>query len=494
MLQAINDRIKGWLGIAIVVLIGLPFALWGIQSYLDDSGPRYAAKVNGTEITSNEFERTVSMQRQAMMRKYGGNLPVEESVLRDTTLTQLINQRLLENVSYENGYRVSDNILSAKIKQQFSQEGVFDRERFEMSVASLGMNIPMYEQTLRNELRVQQMQAAIINSSFATKQEINSLASLEGQTRDISTITFNVEHFSADYSPTDEEIQTFYNENPQRFMTPEKVLVDYVEIKSEDLAENVEIDEAMIRKMYDDYVASARGREERKARHILLKASDDKEAATKKMESIIAELTAGVDFGELAQKHSQDTGSAAESGDLGWVALGDMVKPFEKALFSMEKGGVSEIVTTQFGIHLIKLDDVRSESITPIGVKRYEFEEELKADIVASTFYDLSERLASLAYENPDNLDVIKEELGLEVKTSLPFSRALGEAIATNEKFRNIAFSPLVLEQGSNSDIIEISPTHVVVLRINKHTPEMAIPLETVKSKVEKYIKSSTRA
>ncbi len=490
MLQAMNDRIKGCLGIAIVILIGLSFTLWGIQSYLDDGGPRYAAKVNGEEITAREFERTVSIQRQGLLRQYGGKLPIEDSVLRDTTLTQLINQRLLENVSYDQGYRVSDNLLTARIQQLFAKEGAFNRELFESNVASLGMSIPMYEQSLRSELRMQQVKAGIINSSFATGQEVNKLASLQGQTRDISAATFNVEHFSADYTPTADEVKTFYDANPKRFMTTEKMSVDYVEIKSGDLAGDVEIDEAVITKMYDEYVASARGREERKARHILITPSDDKVAAAMKINSIRSELEEGADFAELAKKYSQDTASAEESGDLGWIGSGEMVKPFESALFALKKGELSDIVTTQFGFHLIQLDDIRSETITPLGVKRYEFEEELKADSVASTFYDLSERLASLAYENPDNLDIIKEELGLEIKTSDCFSRAEGKAIAANEKVRNIAFSPLVLEQGSNSDIVEISPTHVAVLRINEHKPETVIALETVKSKVENILKA----
>ena len=168
MLQAINDRIKGWLGIVIVVLIGLPFALWGIQSYFDDAGPRYAAKVNDSEISANEFERSVSIQRQTLLRQNGGKLPIEENVLRDRTLTQMINQRLLEEVTYESGYRISDTVLSERIRQLFTVDGVFDRERFEAGVASIGMNIPMYESSLRNELRLQQMQSAIANSSFVT--------------------------------------------------------------------------------------------------------------------------------------------------------------------------------------------------------------------------------------------------------------------------------------------------------------------------------------
>jgi peptidyl-prolyl cis-trans isomerase D len=494
MLQAINDRIKGWLGITIVILIGLPFALWGIQSYLDDTGPRYAAKVNNIEISANEFERTVSMQRQTMLRQNGGTLPVDEKALRESTLTQLINQRLLEGVTYENGYRISDNVLSERIKQLFTVDGVFDRVRFESNVASLGMNVPMYEQSLRSELRMQQMQSAIVNSTFVTKEEANNLAALNEQTRDISVLTFNVEHFSTALKPGEEEIKQYYEANMQRFMVPEKIKVDYVEITSDALAETVEIDEAQIQKMYDDYVSSVSGREERKARHILIQATEDKAAAKAKIESLKQELEQGADFAELAKKHSQDPGSAKNGGDLGWVALGEMVKPFEQALFDMdlidkEKGSVSGIVETQFGYHLIKLDDVRSETIEQLGVKRYAFEDELKKDAVASMFYDLSERLASISFENPDNLDVVVEELGLKVTSSDYFSRFKGEGIADNEKVRNVAFSSQVLEQGNNSDIIEISPTHVVVLRLNEHVPATAIPLEAVASKIENILK-----
>ncbi|MGB5307694.1 MAG: SurA N-terminal domain-containing protein, partial [Arenicellales bacterium] len=205
MLQAINDRIKGWLGIVIVVLIGLPFALWGIQSYFDDAGPRYAAKVNDSEISASEFERSVSMQRQSMLRQNGGKLPVEENVLRERTLSQMINQRLLEGVTYESGYRISDAVLSERIRQLFTVDGVFDRQRFEATVASIGMNIPMYEHALRNELRLQQMQSGIANSAFVTNQEVNYLAKISEQTRDISVLTFNIDYFSTAAKATDEE-------------------------------------------------------------------------------------------------------------------------------------------------------------------------------------------------------------------------------------------------------------------------------------------------
>ena len=490
MLQAINDQIKGCLGIGIVVLIGLSFSLWGIQSYLDDSGPVYAAKVNGVEISSSAFERSVSRQRQSILQKYGGKLPIEEKILRENTLTQMVNQQLLEGVTFDSGYRISDLVLSENIKQQFSVDGVFDRDRFEIGVASLGMNVPFYENTLRNELRMKQMQSSIAYSGFITNREAKELAVLDAQTRDISVLTFSADKLSSVVDATDEEIKQYYDANLHQFMVSEKIKVDYVEIDSDSLTENVEVDEASIKKMYDDYVDNISGREERSAQHILLPFGEDKSTARSKLESIKQEIDGGASFAELAKKHSQDTGSASGGGDLGWVALGEMVKPFEQALFSMDKDAVSEVVETQFGYHLIKLNDIRSETVDSLAVKRGEFEEELKTDGIASMFYDASERLASIAYENPDSLDVVVDELGLKVVTTDYFSRDKGQDITANEKVRNVAFSALVLEEGSNSDIIEISPTHVVIIRLNEHKPASAIPLEDVKSTVSNILKS----
>jgi len=319
---------------------------------------------------------------------------------------------------------------------------------------------------------------------------VKNLAALIEQTRNFTVLTFDSEVFSTAAQPTAEEIKQYYDANLQRFMVPEKIKVDYVEITSDALAQNVEIDEAQITKMYDDYVKSISGREQRKARHILIQSGDNKSAAQIKIKSIQEELKQGADFAELAKKYSEDTASSKNGGDLDWVAIGDMVKPFEQSLFELKNGEVSEVVETTFGYHLIKLDETRSETPEPLGIKRYEFEEEIKTDSVASSFYDLSERLASTAYENPDSLDIVVEDLGLSLNTSEYFSRNKGSGIAENEKLRDIAFSPLVLGQGSNSDVIEISPTHVIVLRVNEHVPATAIPLETVSANIEGILKA----
>ena len=490
MLLAINDRIKGWLGIAVVILITLPFALWGIGEYLNDSGPGYAAKVNGSEISLNEYERTVSLQRQRMLRENDGKLPVTDKVLRNQTLKQLINTRLLENVSFNSGYRVSDSLLANQIRQMFTVEGKFDRTQMESALISLGMTMPMYEHTLRNELRVQQMQSAVTNSVFITDKQLEDLAALSDQARDLTVVTFNLDVFSRSDAPGADEIKTYYEANKSDFTSSEKIMLDYVEITADSVAANTEVDESEVRRMYDDYVAGLASREERKASHILItNSTGETDTASQRIEEVKQKLADGEDFASLATEYSQDPGSAQNGGELGWVQIGDMVKPFETALFDMEKGSISDVVETQFDYHIIRLEDIRSETPEPFAVKRYEFEDELKKEVVASAFYDVSERLATLSYENPDSLDVVVDEMGLELKTTELFGRQGGDGIASNDKVRSIAFSPLVLEEGSNSDVIEMSPEHAVVVRLNHYEPALPLPLEAVSSRIEKIIK-----
>lgn len=488
MLLAINDRIKGWLGIAIVVLIGLPFAFFGIESYLGDNAPAYAAKVNGIEISSDYFDRTVSRQRQALLNEYDGKLPIEEKELREKALEQLINTRLMEDSTYVSGYRISDTALSQGITQAFNIDGVFNRNRFESVVGSLYMSISEYEQAFRNELRLQQVQSAIVQSNFITNRNVNLLGLLSEQTRDISVLTFNIDHFSTASKPTQEAIKVYYENNRQHFMEKETIKLDYVEITSHDLAKNISVDEADIMQMYDDYVDSVSRREERSAQHIMLNLSENSDEIKDKLESIKKEIENGSDFSELAKKYSQDTLSADDGGDLGWVAIGDMDEAFEKTLFSMNLNSISEVVSTQFGYHLIKLNEIRNKDPEPLAEKRKIFEKDLKADAVASNFYDLTERLSSIAYENPDSLDLVTDELGLDVKTTNFFSQNTGKGIADFEKIRVAAFSSLVLEQGSNSDVIEIDQDHVVVVRVNEHKPSTVILLEKVSSKIENIL------
>jgi len=493
MLQAINDRIKGWLGALVILMITIPFAFWGIQSYIGGGSKQFAAIVNGEEIPIFQFENAYSNQLARLNQQFGSTLPYTNEQIKTQVLDQLINSVVLEKSSYSSGYRVSDNSLKQSIAALFSRDGKFDRDYFENVVASNGMTINQYELRLRNELRVLQKQNAIIATAILTDEEASQLAALEQQERDIRFIKYNSNTDSADIVVTEKDIEDYYNTNASRYMTPERVSVVYVEISSDELADSIDVDEDKLQEMYADYKRATLAKEERKARHILIQtgtsAEQSKDAMMPRIKELQQKLKNGESFEDLAREYSDDPGSAKQGGDLGWVATGEMVKPFEDALFSMKKGEVSDVVETQFGLHLIKLDDIRTPEVQTFAEKRSEFEKELKKDAVSSMFYDISENMAATAYENPDSLDAVVDAVNKQPEKTGMFTRDSGTGIAENQKFRTAAFSSAVIEEGMNSDIIEIAPNHVAVLRLLKHEPASKKPLQEVKSDIENILR-----
>jgi peptidyl-prolyl cis-trans isomerase D len=493
MLQAINDRIKGWLGAIVVALITVPFALWGIQAYLGHSGKEYAAKVNGDEITPREFDFNYKQQLGELTRRYGDKLPLSYDDIKSQVLEQMINSRLLEKETYSEGYRISDASLKNNMKQLFSRNGVFDRQLYDSVLVSRGMTSARFEYELRDELRVQQMQNGLAVSAIATDAEVRRLAELDLQTRDIRLLMYKAGDYSTDVTVSDDEITEYYRSHIDQYMTPEKVSVDYIELTSENLAKDMDVDEQQVKALYQDYKTELALHEERKARHILLKIGStpetERDAVKAKMQQIQQELKQGKSFAELAKKYSQDPGSSKQGGDLGWITAGQMVKPFEDALFKLKPGEVSDIVETQYGLHLIQLEDVRSEKPLSYKDKHDELVKQLEHDAISSKFYDLSETMATTAYENPDSLGAVVDAMDLPVKTSKLFTRQSGEGIAQEQKIRTAAFSNAVIEQGLNSDTIELSPEHVVVLRMHEHVPASQRPLSEVRSSIEKQLR-----
>jgi peptidyl-prolyl cis-trans isomerase D len=493
MLQAINDRIKGWLGALVIIMITIPFAFWGIESYIGGGGKEFAAVVNDEEIPVYQFENAYSNQLARLNQQFGSALPFSNQQIKEQVLDQLINAVVLEENTYTSGYRISDQDLKRSIATLFSRDGQFDRDYFENIVASNNMTISQYESTLRSELRVLQKQNAIRSTAIMTNEEARQLAALQQQQRDIRVIKFSPDADSTDIVVTGEEIEEYYRSNPERYMTPERVSVEYIEITSDELADSIDVDEEKIAQMYGVYKQTLLAKEERKARHILIQTGSSeeksKEALMPKIEELQQRLNEGESFEALAREYSEDPGSAKEGGDLGWVAAGDMVKSFEDVLFSLNKGEISGIVETQFGLHLIKLEDSRTPEVKTLAEMRSELEKEIKQDVLSSMFYDISEDMAVTAYENPDSLDAVVDAVNKQPVTTELFTRDAGTGIAENQKFRNAAFASSVIQERLNSDVIELSPDHVAVLRLLKHEPASMKPLETVKVEIENTLR-----
>ena len=486
MLLAINEKIKGWLGGVIIALIALPFALWGIQSYIGGGEEQIAASVDDREISLRELDKTASLLRQEMQSR--SQLPPSDIIVKKRALDQLVNTTVLEQASFEQGYRISDAYLAAKTRQIFSRDGKFDKDYFIAALQSQGMTPAIFEQRYRSELRVSQMRDAIMTPAIVSDADTRKIIELQKQEREFRWLKLNIDKLASDVTVTDDEIETYYKSRQNQFMTPQQVSIEYVELTPETLSD-VSIDESQIEGQYQEYVASAKQREERKARHILIAGGDDKGKVRETLVDIQKKLQQGEDFAALAKQHSDDPGSAEQGGDLGWVETGQMVKPFEDALYKLKKGETSDIVETEFGYHLIRLDDVRGVKIKPLAEMRDELVEKLKKEAADNALYEMSEVMATTAYENPDSLDAVAQAVSQPVKTSELFTRSAGVGIAENDAVRKAAFSSTVLQQGENSDLIEVAPNHVLVLRVKQNVEAAPVPLETVKNTIAETLR-----
>ncbi len=500
MLQSIHDKAKGVLGIVIIGFLVMAFGLWGIGDYLTGASEKFAAKVDDVEISLSQFEQGLTRQRQQLQEMFQGQVPegpAFEKRMKDQVLEQLIIRQIMQKMVINEGYRIADIVLAERIKDMnaFKTDGAFDNKTYQAVIASQGMNVKEFESIFRNDLAVQQLQDAVTRSSFMGKTELNILNKIQQESRDINYLQLEDSAFLAGINVTDDEIKAYFEVNRTRYMHPETMTVSYVELIGDDLVKDLPVDEEAVQRSYDSYAANIARKEQRKTQHILLTVTDDDDedvvnGKKAKIDALLVRLNNGESFETLAKENSEDTGSAPNGGDLGWLGKGMMLPEFDEALFKLQKGQVSAIVKSSFGYHLIRFNDIRSENALSFEEKKPELVKQYKAQLLEDTFYSKSEQMATLAYENDQSLQEVADELGLSIKISESFTKRQGSGITENNKVRIAAFKADVISDGRNSDIIELSKNHVIVLRMETHNDAKPKTLDEVKPVIGVALKS----
>ncbi|MBK1717798.1 SurA N-terminal domain-containing protein [Thiocystis violacea] len=497
MLQTIRDRAQGWIAWVIVILISIPFALWGIQSYMGVGGEPIAATVNGFEIPARDLDRQVQEARFELRERLGAAYdPAEfdDKRLRAEVLDNLIQEALLMDVVRRLGLRASDQDVQMQILSDpsFLSDGRFDKEIYERLLGFQGMTPAMYEAQLRQKMTATQLLRAVSASEFATRSELALHQRLMGQKRELSYVRFPIADYRSD-APIDEaEVTAYYEANAGRFQTPEQVKVDYLLLDTDSLMSKVEVSEKDLRDFYDADRSRFVQPERRGVRHLLIKVAADADeaganAVLEEIKGIRERILAGESFEELARTLSQDPGSAANGGSLGVIESGIMVPAFDQVAFSLPTGEVSEAVRTPFGYHLIQVTEVLPSEAKPFEAVRDELRSELSKQRAEGLFYDLGERLANISYESRDSLEPAAEELGLTIQQSDWIGReASGEGILAQPKVIAAAFSEDVLVARHNSDLIEPERDRLqaVVLRVAEHRETSTKPLSEVRDEI----------
>lgn len=493
MLQFIRDQAQGWVAWFIVGLISIPFALWGVNSYLTGPSDVVVATVNGEPIKQAEFQQSFKQYRDRMREMMGERFDpamFEGLAVKQSVLDGLIDQKLLFTASNKLGQRISDRDINGLIQSTpaFQSEGSFDPERYRMMLARVGLTPVAYETQLRTDLLAQELTNNIQKSTLVTENSIDNVLRLEKQTRDIAYGVVAAQAQLEQVEVTEQEIRDFYDANKINYMAPERIAVDYIELSVVELAKVVEVDETSLQQFYVDNQDQFVGPEQRQASHILIE-GDEKEAL-ELLATIKQRLDDGEDFAVLAKEFSSDTGSAAEGGDLGFFQRGVMDPAFEEVVFSLSTiGDVSEPVKTEFGYHLIELTAIKVAEGQSYADARADIERVYRNQQAEELFYEQAELLADLSYENPDNLDVTAEELSLTIKTTDAFTRSGGTGIAANKKVIDIAFSEDVLNNELNSTVIELTKSHLLVLHKNNYIAASQLPFDSISPAIKEQLR-----
>lgn len=495
MLQLIRERAQSWIAWVIVILIIIPFALWGINQYFDGGKEIPAAKVNDTEISQQRLQQVFYQQQQRLRQMLGANYRPEmfpEEQMRQQALDGLIEQELLVQTATASGMRIGNALLAATIYSVpgFQIGGQFSQQAYESTLRNSGIGEPkQFEADLRRDMLTQQLYAGIARSDFATPAEQRAMQQLYGQQRDIGFLLLPLADFIAKAQVSADEVQAYYEAQGALFMQPEQVSVAYLELSAEQIAQGIKVGEDELRARYQAQQASFSTPEERHARHILILVEPGADAAAEaaaraEAEKLLAQVRGGAAFADVARKSSQDPVSASEGGDLGFFGRGVMDKAFEAATFALQPGQVSELVRSAFGYHIIRLEAVRGGSTKPFAEVREQLLAEMRNERAEQQFFDQAEQLTNLTYEHPDTLEEAARQLELAVKQSELFTRRGGPGVLANPRLLTAAFSEDVLARGNNSEPIEVGRNHLVVLRAVQHQPEMRRPLEQVREDI----------
>ncbi|CAI8964976.1 MULTISPECIES: SurA N-terminal domain-containing protein [Pseudomonas] len=483
MLQNIRDNSQGWIAKTIIGVIVALMALTGFDAIFQATTHKNeAAKVNGEEISQNELSQAVDMQRRQLMQQLGKDFDaslLDEKMLRESALKGLIDRKLLLQGAEQSKFAFSEAALDQVILQtpEFQVDGKFSSDRFDQVIRQLGYSRMQFRQMLAQEMLIGQLRAGVAGSGFVTDAQVLAFARLEKQTRDFATL--NIKADPSAVKLTDDEVKAYYDEHAKEFMTPDQVVIDYLELKKASFFDQVAVKDEDLQAAYQKEIANLS--EQRRAAHILIEVNDKTtEAQAKaKIEEVQARLAKGEKFEALAKEFSQDPGSANNGGDLGYAGPGVYDPAFEKALYSLNKDQVSEPVRTDFGFHLIKLLGVEAPEVPTLASLKDKLTRELKTQQVEQRFVEATKQLEDSSFEASD-LAQPAQDLKLTVHTSKPFGREGGEGVAANRAVVTAAFSTEVLEEGANSTAIELDPETVIVLRAKEHLKPTQLPLESV--------------
>ena len=484
----------------ILLLLILPFALWGVSSYRSSSGDANAlATVDGEKITQQDFDNAMQQQQNRMRQMMGSNFNaamLEQPEIKQSILDGLVNQRLLTLKAQAEGLTISDDQLAQVIAgiPAFQKDGHFDKAQYTAVLARQNMTPLMFEARVRQQLSVTQLTESYNQNGYASNTVADNLIRLNEQERVVSVAQISPAAFTKQVKIDDAAVKDYYDKNQAQFKVLERARVEYVELSAADLMPKIGVSDDEIKQYYEANKAQFGTQEQRDAAHILIsvaaKASEaEKQAAKAKAERILKEVQKSPQkFAELARKYSEDPGSASHGGDLGFFGRGMMVKPFDDAVFKLKPGEISGLVKSDFGYHIIKLLAIRPAKIKPLAEVRNSIVQQIKKQKADNKFAELADKFSNTVYEQSDSLKPAAELVGMPIKQSGWLDKGEPGTLPWNEKALKAVFSDDVLKDKRNSTAVEIAPDTLLAVRLLKYKAASTRPLSEVAPVIRKQL------
>ncbi|GAP76943.1 peptidyl-prolyl cis-trans isomerase PpiD [Pseudoalteromonas sp. SW0106-04] len=497
MLEKIREGSQGLAAKIILGLVILSFALAGIGGYLGQSTEQSVAEVNGVKITQREFARAYENERARLEQQFGeyfaqlANDPSYMAQVRQSVTDRLVQQELQTQLAAEMGLRVSDEQVKQTILElpAFQFGGQFSNDRYLQVIRQMGYQADGFREYLREEMTRSQLVSALAGTDFTLSNELSQAVGLQQQQRAIDYVVLDNNAYKAQVEVSDEEVQEYYDLNQAQFLSPEQVKVSYVELSADDLELAEPITDEQINDYYQQNKAYYSEPEKRRVAHILVEYGDDQDSAEQKANDLLTQLNNGADFAELASEESDDIVSAEMGGDLDWIER-DMLDPdFEKAAFALQNvGELSQVVESEFGYHIIKLTDLQPGETKPLAEVKEDIRTELAKVEKADLFYEQQTELAELSFEVADTLEDAAAAVGAQVQTTPWLARGQLSAPLNEANVQAAIFSPELLEDRVNSEVLDLGNEHVIVVRIADHKPAATKPLAEVSEQIKQTL------
>jgi peptidyl-prolyl cis-trans isomerase D len=494
MLDAIRNLTHGWIAKLILALITIPFALFGIDSYLNGASNNVAvATIGGDKITIQEFNSSIENVRNRLQQQ-GQKIDSEmlnSPALKQSVLDGLITRRLVTQEVKQSHFRISDDQLSQHILDmpEFQENGKFSEDLYQKTLQQNKLTATNFENSIRHDMLMQQARDGIGNLAFAPVALTEHGLSYTFQQREVSVADVKAKDFLAKAEVTDAQVKAYYDANKNKFKVPEQVKLEFAVLSAAGLVGDMQVSDKEVLDFYQTNISKFQGDEQRQASHILIGFGSDKKAAETKAQGILNQLKANPkQFAELAIKNSEDTGSASKGGDLGSFGRGAMVKPFEDAVFKMKPDQISGLVESEYGYHIIKLTGISGQSQSLEEVKP-KIKAELLYQKAQNKYAELSNDFNNMVYEQFGSLKPVADKFHLQLQTTGWLSKVDGAKYFKSDKVMELAFSDEVRKEKRNSEAVEVTPNNLVSVRVVEYKPESPRSYAEVKDAIASLLK-----